>query len=50
MEYVSKITMSGLKMMVKSGPAKFILKSLYLKKNVFITEFVILDTLWSKEK
>ena len=44
-EYLSKNTIFGLKMMVKSGVEKFILKSLHADKIViFITEFVILGT------
>ena len=45
MESVSKNTIFGLNMMVKSGLEKFILKSLHAGKMViFITEFVILGT------
>ena len=40
MASVTKNTIFGLKMMVKSGLEKFILKSLYAV--IFITEFVIL--------
>ena len=42
MESVSKNTIFGLKMMLKSGLEKFILK--FLHAVIFITEFVILDT------
>ena len=42
MEYVSKNTIFGLKMLVKSGLEKFILKSLHA--GIFITEVVILGT------
>ena len=44
MESVSKNTIFGLKMMVKSGLEKFILKSLHAgrKMVIFVTEFVIL--------
>ena len=45
MESVTKNTIFGLKMMVKSGLEKFILKSPPCEKIViFITEFVILGT------
>ena len=46
MESVSKNTIFGLKMMVKSGLEKIILKSLHAghKIVIFITEFVILGT------
>ena len=45
MEYVPKLFLFGLKMMVKSGLEKSILKSLHAEH-----EFVILGILWSKEK
>ena len=46
MESVTKNTIFGLKMMVKSGLEKFSLKSLQpcVKMVIFITEFVIFDT------
>ena len=43
MESVSKNTIFGLKMMVKSGLEKIILKSL-MRQVISITEFMILDT------
>ena len=44
MESVSKTTIFGLKMMVKSGLEKFILKSLHAGRwtLIFVTEFEIL--------